>query len=136
MDTIQFEELKKRLTAIEEKVATQADRVSVVVKLKGEVFKVDEMRVTTDVPHGNNPHEWAIEEAKNLITKSKEVQGLASGVNGTNTAPLPIPQFNNQSYTQSKPKDGKIVNGLCTLCGGHASLSAKGNQYCKCWYAK
>lgn len=143
MDTIQFEELRKGIETLSAAIAklkedNNSDRVSLVAKLKGQVWKMDEVRLTMDVPAGNNPHEWAVQESENLIDKvAKSIQGLASGVNGTNQPPMQYTPTQTPAVINSGVKcPGKIVNNICSVCGTVAKVSKTGNQYLPCWYPK
>ena len=72
MDTVQFEELKNLLLEIAslQKESTPP-RTSYVVKKKGQLFQVDELRVTEDIPKDVNPKEYAVTEALDLLEKAK-----------------------------------------------------------------
>ena len=127
MDTVQFEELKNLLLEIAslQKESTPP-RTSYVVKKKGQLFQVDELRVTEDIPKDVNPKEYAVTEALDLLEKAKVIEPAFSGVNNTN---VPFAQ------TPAMPTvRAQIVNNLCSICGQPAKVSKKGNQYCACWY--
>jgi len=123
MDTVQFEELKQLLeTILLGQGKPQAARTSYVVRKKGQLFQVDELRVTEDVPEGVNPKEYAVTEVVDLLEKSKAIETTASGVN--NTA-VPYNQMPNTGPEKACSQCGKTMkiregkNGQFWGCTGY-----------------
>jgi hypothetical protein len=125
MTEIQYEELKQLLeTILQEQKKPSPPRTSYVVKKKGQLFQVDELRVTEDVPEDVNPKEYAVTEALDLLQKSKAIEPAASGVNNTN---IPFAEFPNQETNKTCPKCSRPLtlrngkNGQFYGCTGYSA---------------